>query len=486
MIYLNVNNADYYDEVRVLVKSFFPYEETTVEGALPETDFFLVNIDENRIHIDACIGSGENENHFEKSVEAENSDKRIVKDVLKDILYRMLNEMTGKSLPWGMLTGVRPTKIAMSLLENGKSEKEAIEYLQQKYLVSERKAKLSLRVAQKEKNLLENINYQNGYSLYIGIPFCPTTCLYCSFSSYPLSIWGKKVEAYVDSLIQEMKEIGALYKGRKPESIYFGGGTPTTLDPEQLDRILTALEDNFDVKNVRELTVEAGRPDSITKEKLLVLRKHGVDRISINPQTMKQETLDLIGRHHTVEQIVDRFKLARECGFENINMDLIVGLPGETKEDVQNTMERIIELAPDSITVHSLAIKRAAALKIWQKKNVDYQITNTDEIINMTADYTEKIGLEPYYLYRQRNMAGNFENVGYSQPGKECLYNILIMEEKQTILALGAGGSSKFYFPKENRIERVENVKDVKSYIERVDEMIERKKKFILENPELL
>jgi oxygen-independent coproporphyrinogen-3 oxidase len=339
-----------------------------------------------------------------------------------------------------------------------------------------------VRVAKKERSLLEKLNPDKGYSLYIGIPFCPTTCLYCSFSSYPLGVWKKRVDDYLSALIREIKAVSAYFQGRCPDTVYFGGGTPTTLEPAQLDRLLSALYECFDLSTIRELTVEAGRPDSVTKEKLMVLSKHHVDRISINPQTMKQETLDLIGRFHTVEQVEAAYHLARECGFTNINMDLIVGLPGESAEDVEHTMQKIKKLAPDSLTVHSLAVKRAAALKLWQKKNVSYQMTNTDEIINMTAAYAAQMGLEPYYLYRQKNMAGNFENVGYSITGKECLYNVLIMEEKQTIVALGAGASSKFVFPEENRIERVENVKDVKTYIERIDEMIEKKCRFIEEN----
>lgn len=475
MIYLNVNNPDYYDEVRVLVKSFYPDQETTTQREEPAEGSFEVVVLEHRVQIRASIHGGSKE----REGISDSSDKKAVKEVLKDCLYRLLRDMTGRELPWGMLTGVRPTKIAMKLLEEGRSRQEIKEHLTGHYLVSEGKAELAMKVADREKNLLERLDYENGYSLYVGIPFCPTTCLYCSFSSSPLAVWKNRVDDYLDALIREMKAVAPMLAGKKPDSIYFGGGTPTTLEPAQLDRLLTALHENFPTGDALEFTVEAGRPDSITREKLLVLRKHQVGRISINPQTMKQETLDLIGRRHTVEQVVASYELARSCGFSNINMDLIVGLPGEDASDVEQTMRRIEEMAPDSLTVHSLAVKRAAALKIWKQKNVSYQMTNTDAIINMTADYAAKMGLEPYYLYRQKNMAGNFENVGYARPGMECLYNILIMEEKQTIVALGAGGSTKVVFPRENRIERVENVKDVKNYIERVDEMIERKRSLL-------
>ena len=268
-------------------------------------------------------------------------------------------------------------------------------------------------------------------------------------------------------------------RGRVLDTIYFGGGTPTSLSPEDLDAILNKVESTFPMDQVKEFTVEAGRPDSITREKLEVLRKHGITRISINPQTMKQETLDLIGRRHTVEQVKETFRLARELGFDNINMDLIVGLPEEDEEDVRATMEEIKKLGPDSLTVHSLAIKRAARLNMFREKYGNLKITGTQEMIDMTARYAKEMGMEPYYLYRQKNMAGNFENVGYSTPGKACIYNILIMEEKQTIMACGAGTTTKVVFPAENRLERAENVKEVEQYIDRVEEMLLRKEKLI-------
>ena len=268
-------------------------------------------------------------------------------------------------------------------------------------------------------------------------------------------------------------------KGCTLDTVYFGGGTPTSLSPEDLDTLITKLKNTFDFSTVQEFTVEAGRPDSITREKLEVLKKHGVTRISINPQTMKQETLKIIGRRHTVEDVKDRFHMARELGFDNINMDLIIGLPEEDLDDVRSTMEQVKELGPDSLTVHSLAIKRAARLNTMKEVYKDLKITNTQEMIDLTAEYARGMGLEPYYLYRQKNMAGNFENVGYAKPGKACLYNILIMEEKGDILACGAGTTTKITYPDENRLERVENVKDVEQYISRIDEMIGRKEKLL-------
>ena len=312
----------------------------------------------------------------------------------------------------------------------------------------------------------------------MGIPFCPSICLYCSFSSSPLSVWEKQVDAYLDALCKEITYAAGAFPEKELNTVYIGGGTPTTLNPDQLERLLTKLESSFDFSKVREFTVEAGRPDSITREKLETLKRHKVTRISINPQTMNQKTLDLIGRKHTVEETVQAFTLARELGFDNINMDLIVGLPGEEKPQVEATLQQLKALDPDSITVHSLAIKRAARLAMFRDEYKEMTFTNNCQIMDMTAAYAAGCGQYPYYLYRQKNMAGNFENVGYAKPGKEGLYNILIMEEVQSILALGAGASTKLVWSSD-RIERVENVKDIRSYIDRIDEMIERKRKGI-------
>ena len=367
----------------------------------------------------------------------------------------------------------------MTKLLEGHDEEWIRSYMKETYYTSDEKIELALDVAKREIELLAPVDYKRGYSLYIGIPFCPTTCLYCSFTSFPIGKWEGKTGLYLDALFKEMDYVADRMKGRPLDTVYFGGGTPTSLSPEDLETLLGRLEATFDMAHVQEFTVEAGRPDSITREKLQVLRNHGITRISINPQTMNQKTLDLIGRRHTVEDVREKFHLARGLGFDNINMDLIVGLPEETIDDVKNTMEEIKSLAPDSVTVHSLAIKRAARLNMFKERYGDLKIVNTQEMIDMTADYAHGMGLYPYYLYRQKNMAGNFENVGYAAPGKECIYNILIMEEKQTIMACGAGTTTKVLYPSENRIERAENVKDVEQYIERVGEMFERKEKLM-------
>lgn len=406
-------------------------------------------------------------------------DRIRTKNRLKQTLYRVLSDYTHTTLPWGTLTGIRPTKIPMAFLEEGREVEWIRSYMKQTYFASDEKIDLSIEIAGRELALLNRLDTGEGYSLYIGIPFCPSTCLYCSFTSYPLGKWAARMDEYLDALDKEIVFTSEAFRGKKLNTVYIGGGTPTTLSAKQLDRLLTRLEQSFDFSHLLEYTVEAGRPDSITREKLAVLRQHGITRISINPQTMKQATLDLIGRHHTVEQTVESFWLARSLGFDNINMDLIVGLPEENLSDVQSTMEQLKRLEPDSITVHSLAIKRAARLRMHWEEYGNLTNTNTWEIIDLTARYAREAGLLPYYLYRQKNMAGNFENVGYARAGKEGLYNILIMEEKQTIVALGAGSITKRVYP-DGRIERCENVKDVALYMEKIDEMIERKRKLLI------
>ncbi len=394
---------------------------------------------------------------------------------LKNTLYALLSRQTGKTLPWGTLTGIRPTKIPMAMLEEGKSDADILYHMEKELLCSREKSRLSLEIAKREREILKNIDYENGYSLYIGIPFCPTTCLYCSFTSYPIISWEKRMEDYIQALFREIAYTAEYFSDKKLNTIYFGGGTPTTLSSEYLDRLLAKVEESLDLTYLQEYTVEAGRPDSVTREKLEVLRRHPVTRISINPQTMKEETLKIIGRRHTVQQVKDVYAMAREMGFDNINMDLILGLPNEGIEDVRHTMEELKRLSPDNITVHSLAIKRAARLNMFRDQYKELKLENSEEMMDLTARYAKEMGLEPYYLYRQKNMAGNLENVGYALPGKAGIYNILIMEEKQTIVALGAGATTKAVW--KGRIERAENVKDVGIYMEQVDEMIARKKR---------
>mgnify|MGYP000869192131 CR=1 FL=1 len=409
------------------------------------------------------------------TLEEEQTEKR---EVTRQV-YRFLSEECDRELAWGMLTGVRPTKLVMQKLEDGMDQAQIKRFLEEEYCVTKEKAELAYEIACREKEQLGKLDVGEGFSLYVGIPFCPSICSYCSFSSSPVGEWKDKIDAYLDALIKELKALGRMAGERKPDTVYVGGGTPTTLEAGQLDRLLGTIRNYFDLSELKEFTVEAGRPDSITREKLEVVRRYPVTRISVNPQTMQQKTLDLIGRKHTVEQTKEAFHLARGLGFDNINMDLIMGLPGENLDDVKHTLEEIEALKPDSLTVHSLAIKRAARLNMFKEEYADLKINNTPEMIALSEACARRMGMEPYYLYRQKNMAGNFENVGYSLPGKACIYNILIMEEMQTIAACGAGTTTKVVFPSENRRERCENVKEVEQYISRIDEMIGRKEKII-------
>lgn len=490
MITVLLDKAEFEYDIHSLVKAFYPKEEVYVSTKDKEKKEEPVHY-----HMDVQFAPEEiifswkrveasednaNQTGITKRVAVDYTNRKETKNSLKRTLYRLLSEYTGVELPWGNLTGIRPTKIPMALLEEGKSEEEIARYMKETYFTSDEKIKLSIEIAERELELLHKLDYEEGYSLYIGIPFCPTTCLYCSFTSYSLAAWKNRMDEYLDALEKELDYTAVKFAHKKLNSIYIGGGTPTTLNPQQLDRLIRKIKCSFDLSDLVEFTVEAGRPDSITKEKLMVLRNHDISRISINPQTMKQETLDLIGRHHTVQQTIDSFYLARELGFDNINMDLIVGLPGESLSDVADTMEVIRKLAPDNLTVHSLAIKRAARLNIQRERYQDFEIVNTADHIALTSKVAEEMGLFPYYLYRQKNMAGNFENVGYAAPGKAGVYNVLIMEEKQSIVACGAGASTKRVWVQPNpdgthRIERAENVKDVAQYITRIDEMIERK-----------
>ena len=467
MISLLLEDMTFEQDIRELLMAFYPEEKYIYT----DEDVFLsllLSKDNTDYHIK--IKSKDNVLEFSSPLRDTKFD---TKNYLKRNIYKNLLKLGNKELPWGTLTGIRPTKIVMEMLENGMDLEDIKEHLKDVYLVSDKRIKLCTDTAKNEFNILKKIDYKNGYSLYIGIPFCPTRCLYCSFTSYSIAQWKKDTDTYVEALCKELLAVSKMYEGKKLQTIYMGGGTPTSLEGYQLSKILNVVKTNFDLSNLLELTVEAGRPDSITREKLEALKDVGVDRISINPQTMQQKTLDLIGRHHSIEDIYESYKLARDVGFENINMDFIIGLNGETLEDVIDSFKKVRTFAPESVTIHSLALKRAARLNTENKR----ELMDNDLIlsmINMATDTCGDLALQPYYLYRQKNMAGNLENIGFSKPGKECLYNILIMEEKQTIIACGAGTSSKIVFG-DGRIERIENVKDPKLYIERLDEMIMRK-----------
>lgn len=470
-----LSKGQYEYDIHSLIKAFYPGEEVrvVVEGQERKhtkdvEPSMKITFENSRIVIEWKGRQAVMEKRGNVSDSA-------AKNQFKLFFYEELAEASNTTLPWGNLTGIRPTKIAMTMMEEGKGEDEVRDFLRKVHKVSEEKINLSLNIAKLEKQILSPIHYEDGYSLYIGIPFCPTTCLYCSFTSYPVCSWEKRMGEYIGALEQEILYTAESFQDKVLDTVYIGGGTPTTLQPQELDRVLSMVRKSFDFSAVKEFTVEAGRADSITLEKLLVMKKHGVTRISINPQTMKEETLRLIGRKATAAETVQAYHMAREAGFDNINMDIILGLPKEGEADVAKTIDMIQTLQPDSLTVHSLAIKRASRLSQWIETNGISTLRNTDRTMEIAAEGAKAMNMKPYYLYRQKNMSGNFENVGYAREGKYGIYNILIMEEKQTIVALGAGSITKRVYP-DGRIERCDNVKDVELYMNRIQEMIERKK----------
>jgi coproporphyrinogen dehydrogenase HemZ len=401
------------------------------------------------------------------------------KESVKLTMYKLLSEIHHKNYPWGILTGIRPIKIVHELMNNDCNEEFIEAYMMDKHLVSKEKAQLAVEIARRERGFIYPLD-SNKVSIYIGIPFCPTRCHYCSFTSNSLKTCGGLVDDYLSALIFEMEQTHAFMSKHmlKVQTMYIGGGTPTSLNEFQLDRLLSKACELFG-DCLEEFTCEAGRPDTITEAKLRVLKQRGVTRISINPQTMNDETLKIIGRDHSSDETIKSFELARRLGFDNINMDIILGLPGEGIQHLERTLEAIEKLQPESLTVHTMAIKRASIIN----ENLD-SITsqgNTLEMMKRTAEYARKQNLKPYYLYRQKNMVENLENIGYCKPGYECIYNIQIIEEKQTNIAFGADAITKTVLNDENRIERQGNIKDIRLYISRIEEQVDKKLELLRE-----
>ncbi len=378
--------------------------------------------------------------------------------------------------PWGILEGIRPVKLASKILKVSESPEVAVDSFMREYGSSREKAELAIKIAAIEQPIVNSI-HPKGVSIYIGIPFCPTRCLYCSFGSNSGAKSAKLIPEYLECLKKEITYTSEIIKtnGNIIESVYIGGGTPTTLSVDQLDDLFDSIYKNFDLSQCKEFTVEAGRPDTVTKDKLRKIKEYNIDRISINPQTMNHSVLKTIGRNHTPDDIRNAMYLARECNINTINMDIIAGLPGETLDMFKYTVDEVEGLEPENTTVHTMSIKRSSKLNETLR---EYSLTQGSEVSKM-VDFAQKTimanGKAPYYLYRQKNMLGNLENVGYAKPGTESLYNIYIMEEVQSIISLGSGGVTKTVDRKTDRIERIFNVKEPKDYIERIDEMLHRK-----------
>ncbi|AWC27703.1 MULTISPECIES: coproporphyrinogen III oxidase [Bacillus cereus group] len=451
------------------------FEESTI-GFEKEGANLIVDIQiEGNVTASACLTDVVTGNVYKQTFSKDLSSYGVEKERMKQVKHvvsyvylSVLQQLTGIKQSWGILTGVRPTKLLHKMLQSGMSKEEAHKELRDSYLIDEEKIKLLQRIVDCQLSVIPDLyRLKEEVSIYIGIPFCPTKCAYCTFPAYAINGRQGSVDSFLGGLHYEIREIGAFLKakGIKVTTIYYGGGTPTSITAEEMDMLYEQMYESFpDVENVREVTVEAGRPDTITPEKLEVLNKWNIDRISINPQSYHQETLKAIGRHHTVEETIEKYHLARKMGMNNINMDLIIGLPGEGLEIFQHTLAETEKLMPESLTVHTLSFKRASEMTQNKRK---YKVAGREEITAMmheAEEWTKKHNYVPYYLYRQKNILGNLENVGYAMPTQESIYNIVIMEEVQSIIGLGCGASSKFVHPKTGAITHFANPKDPKSY----------------------
>ena len=395
--------------------------------------------------------------------------------VSAQLLYKLLCDFTGLTQPWGILTGVRPVKLLRRLAEES-SEEQAVKKFEKDFFVSNEKIALSRETEHNEQKILE-LSKPESFSLYVGIPFCPSRCSYCSFVMASIERAEKLIEPYTKLLCEEIKRTAEIANklGLRLETVYFGGGTPTTLSAEQFDTVLGTVNKSFDMSTCREFTVEAGRPDTIDIAKLFALKENKVDRISINPQTVNDEVLKTIGRKHTAQQFFDAFELARKCGFDNINTDLIAGLPTDTPESFKNSLDSIVRLNAECITVHTLCMKRASRLTTEGVTLDLQQARDAREMLAYTQNILGQNEYIPYYMYRQSRMVGNLENVGWSKKGFESLYNVYVMDETHTILACGSGGVTKLKRNNPDYLERIFNFKYPYEYIDRFDELIQRK-----------
>ncbi len=472
-------NHDFHYEIENLTRLFFPNSKLETSRDIPEvlvppyvyTELITEN-DEYTMIIDVFI-----DNFNEKSIKKFDIKNDNTELEMALMLFNIFVKLTGVTPPWGVLTGVRPIKLFRRLAkENGFDY--AVDYFKNRFMVSEEKTALTIETEKNERAILD-LSQDKSFSLYISIPFCPSRCSYCSFVSASVERTKHLVEPYVELLCKELAATAEYAKklDLRLESVYMGGGTPTTLSAEQMRRVLTAVNENFDLSDCREFTVEAGRPDTITEDKLKAIMECGVDRISINPQTLNDDVLKNIGRRHTADEVIEAFDLARKCSFNHINMDLIVGLPGDTLESFVKTLDGIIKLDPESITVHTLSMKRASNLTMDGKTLDKQEAETTSKMLSYANKALHEHGYFPYYLYRQSRMVGNMENTGWSKVGKEGIYNVFIMDETHTILACGAGAVSKLKDSKKDCLERIFNYKYPYEYINNFDEMIKRKER---------
>lgn len=472
---LYVKNHNFHFELENLTRLFFPNEKITVirDFSEPQPPYIYTEVSDE-ITISVNIGS------FNKS---ETAVKKLTDDdnelVSAQLLYKLLCDFTGLTQPWGILTGVRPVKLLRRLAEES-NEEQAVKKFENDFFVSNEKIALSRETEHNERKILE-LSKPESFSLYVGIPFCPSRCSYCSFVMASIERAEKLIEPYTKLLCEEIKRTAEIANklGLRLETVYFGGGTPTTLSAEQLDTVLRTVNNSFDMSTCREFTVEAGRPDTIDIAKLFALKENKVDRISINPQTVNDEVLKTIGRKHTAQQFFDAFELARKCGFDNINTDLIAGLPTDTPESFKNSLDSIVRLNAECITVHTLCMKRASRLTTEGVTLDLQQARDAREMLAYTQNILGQNEYIPYYMYRQSRMVGNLENVGWSKKGFESLYNVFVMDETHTILACGSGGVTKLKRNNPDYLERIFNFKYPYEYIDRFDELIQRKSRIM-------
>ncbi len=488
MIYLLIRDHNQQYSLYNLIKVFFPdskiktiedMDEYLGEGILIESllykkeDKYFAN---TKLYLDDKLSASNEEEIGMIKINGETIEKKI-RIAIRKSLFSVLKALSDLDTPWGILTGVRPMKIVHDLINKDTSKNGIKEILKKEYKLHQNKIDLMMNIVEIQRDYIYPI--RDEYSLYISIPFCPSKCKYCSFPSLSINNYEYQIEKYIEKLIYEINSIKRIMENKYINTVYIGGGTPTSISKRYLERIIQAVYSNFGENNIREFTVEAGRPDTLNKNYLEMLNKNNIKRISINPQTMNDKTLIQIGRKHTVKDIIDAYKTAKDIGFESINMDLIIGLSREDENDVTNTMKEISKLGPDNLTVHTLSLKRGSKLK---DNSIDYSREHQislENMFNIALKYANNMQLLPYYLYRQKRILGNLENIGFAKKGKECIYNMVMMEEKQTIIGVGMGAVSKIYDKKEDKIIRLPNFKSLNEYINRVDDLNGRKQQII-------
>ena len=470
----NINHGFNY-ELEKLCRIFMPYEKINILNEIkPDEVYAVCRLERESKEARAELFAYGKE--YTCGSRFEGDGDKDAELCLASCLYRCFSKATGYTAEWGLLTGVRPVKLYSRMCrEVGKEETDR--YFKERLFVSEDKINLCYSTMEPEENIIAKSRPQS-FSLYVSVPFCPSRCSYCSFVSHSVDKADKLIEPYCELLCKEIAETARIAKENKLklETVYIGGGTPTALSAEQLRKVMSAIAENFDLSGILEYTVEAGRPDATDKDKLIAIKEGGATRISVNPQTMNNSVLEAIGRKHTAEQTVETFKLARSLGFDNINMDLIAGLPTDTLDGFKRTIDEVLELDPESVTVHSLSIKKASGISA-SGAFPDAEVGKTaSDMVRYAKDTLEGSGILPYYMYRQSKTVGNLENVGYAKRGAECLYNVYIMDETHTILACGASAVTKLREPDGPFIDRIYNFKYPYEYISRFDELIERKK----------